>query len=69
MKVTSFGGTFNSCNNLSGRIKIGSPVVTNAINFCANAGNITVVVPSGSTTETTFRKVAETLTNLTVETY
>ena len=67
--VTSFHSTFYGCTHLSGRLKIGSSKVTDASRFCEGAGAITVVVPAGSTTETTFRAIAETLTNLTVETY
>ena len=68
-KVTNFERTFDKCYKLNGTFKIGSPNVTNANNFCRSAGNITVLVPSGSTTESTFRAYAETVTNLTVETY
>jgi hypothetical protein len=57
---------------LSGRIKIGSPNVTNCNNFCSSysgAPGLTVVVPAGSTTEATFRAYAETNSKLTVETF
>lgn len=68
-EVTDFSRTFENCTSLTGRIKIGSAKVTRAYNFCNNTGAITVIVPAGSTTETTFRNVAQTLTNLTVETF
>ena len=68
-KVTSFRRAFSNCSKLSGQIKIGSAVVTNVEEFCTDAGSITVLVPAGSTTETTFRDYAATVTNLTVETY
>ena len=66
-KVTDFSGCFRNCKSLSGKIKIGSTSVTNASDFCSGAGAITVVVPAGSTTETTFRSLG--LSNLTVETF
>ena len=68
-KVTTFQYVFNGCKNLSGRVKIGSTKVSNVGNFCTGCGAITVVVPAGSTTETTFRNYASTETNLTVETF
>lgn len=69
-EVTDFSYAFSGCRNLSDqRIKIGSTKVTNASGFCTNAKNITVIVPAGSTTESTFRSHASTVTNLTVSTY
>ena len=67
--VTDFSEAFSGCTTFSGRVKIGSTKVTNATDFCSGAGAVTVFVPAGSTTETTFRTVASTLTNLTVQTY
>ena len=68
-KVTDFSMLFKDSPNVSCRLKIGSSVVDNVSKFCDGAGAITVIVPAGSLTETTFRDYAATVTNLTVETY
>ena len=67
--VTRFDKTFEDCKELSCRLKIGSEIVSSVTNFCTNAGQFTVVVPAGTTTETTFRAYAATVNNLIVETY
>ena len=69
VNVSDMDYAFNGCTKLSGRIKITSPNVRYATDFCKNTGPITVVVPAGSRTETTFKSLASSLSNLTVETY
>ncbi len=60
---------FSGCSNLSGRIRIYSEKVKYVNSFCNGCQSMTVIVPAGSTTETTFRNYAATVTNLTVETF
>ena len=53
--VTSMGNTFDSCTSLTGTVKINSSNVIDVMEiFFLTTKNITVEVPAGSTTYTTF---------------
>lgn len=71
--VTGMTGTFQKCANLTGIVRINSSRVSNATNiFTGTTKNITVQVPSGSTTYTTINALTTTTgkpSNVTLTTY
>lgn len=71
--VTGMTGTFQNCANLTGIVRINSSRVSNATNiFTGTTKNITVQVPSGSTTYTTINALTTTTgkpSNVTLTTY
>lgn len=70
--VTSFRECFNTCNALKiFTIKIGSKSVTSCTNFApiVTDSNITIKVPSGSTTQNTFTTWKGSNTNVKIVPY
>ena len=71
--VTGMTGTFQNCANLTGIVRVNSSRVSNATNiFTGTTKNITVQVPSGSTTYTTINALTTTTgkpSNVTLTTY
>lgn len=71
--VTNMSGTFQNCTNLTGNVRVNSSNVSNVTNiFTGTTKNITVQVPSGSTTYTKINNLTTSNgkpSNVTLTTY